>query len=462
MTETTKVRITQKLIAELPITGYDYLKFDDDLIGFGVAVSKRGVKTFVAERRLKGAAHKTRAKIERCNIISVDEARNRARVMLDLMRQGINPKTKPKQSLTLQQSLDDMIARQAEPYAKNTIRSYRNDINHLPKWLALPMNRDNITTEMVETRYREIKKEVAAKAKPRRPGLVPITGKAQANATMRVLNTVWNYRLVRDASIGPNPSAILKGQKYRQNNFARALPEEHHAAFYAAALELEKNDLFGSVAVRVLMWAGFRGENVQELEWTEIKRNGFIEIDEAKSKTPGGITHPIDSYLEELFDKLLVIGQHSSGYLFPGHPSFGGKKREHPHMTTLAQKVGVIGDKIGIILSPHNLRNTYTTVCEDAPIGLLGQKILCGHAIVDQTQKYQLIDYLKGSRKKFKREGQIVANEMARRCGLLPPRPEAEDEEQDLVAELAIELKRKGVSTKDFVAEIARRKQING
>ena len=169
------------------------------------------------------------------------------------------------------------------------------------------------------------------------------------------------------------------------------------------------------------MRTGFRAENIQELEWNEIKNNGFIEIEESKTKTAGGIKHPIDSHLQELFNKILAIGKHSSGYLFPGRPSFRGKKREHPHMTTLAEKVRSLGDKIGIILSPHNLRNTYTTVCENAPIGLLGQKLLCGHAVFDQTQKYQLIDYLKGSGKSSRRRVRLSPTRWREGVGSCPP-----------------------------------------
>jgi hypothetical protein len=80
--------------------------------------------------------------------------------------------------------------------AKGTITTYDRQILHkLKDWLNISLN--DITKSMVSEKHREISKQ----------------SKAQADATMRALRSVWNY--CRDSFLDDNEDFLIKEQSVR-------------------------------------------------------------------------------------------------------------------------------------------------------------------------------------------------------------------------------------------------------
>src|SRR5947207_2580231 len=88
-------RLTQELVAALPIDGRDRLIFDARIPGFGVRVTPVGTKIFIAQARVDGRLR--RVPVGRFPATSVAEAREAARSALQDMRAGRDPKSEQAQ-----------------------------------------------------------------------------------------------------------------------------------------------------------------------------------------------------------------------------------------------------------------------------------------------------------------------------------------------------------------------------
>src|SRR5215470_15505645 len=83
-------RITQEMVAGLPIDGRDRLIFDTREPGFAVRVTPAGTKIFIAQARVDGELR--RLAIGRFPDVSAATARDSAREAVTDMRAGRDPK----------------------------------------------------------------------------------------------------------------------------------------------------------------------------------------------------------------------------------------------------------------------------------------------------------------------------------------------------------------------------------
>jgi integrase len=85
-------RLTDRKLQSLKRQGKRYDVKDSDVPGFGVRVSESGARTFVLIARYPGSNNPTRRAIGEYPAMSLEAARDRARVWRDMLRRGIDPK----------------------------------------------------------------------------------------------------------------------------------------------------------------------------------------------------------------------------------------------------------------------------------------------------------------------------------------------------------------------------------
>jgi Arm domain-containing DNA-binding protein len=106
-----KIKITERAIARLPApdpSGKQKLYWDSDLKGFGVLCSgATRAKTFITQGAVNGRTR--RITISPANVVSVAEARQRAREIIASFYRGEDPKA-PRRTPTLRQALADYLA----------------------------------------------------------------------------------------------------------------------------------------------------------------------------------------------------------------------------------------------------------------------------------------------------------------------------------------------------------------
>src|SRR4051812_30565038 len=112
-TESNIVRLTKTLIDKIePTVGKEQSFYrDDQLKGFALRITAKGVKSFVVETRING--HVKRVTLGKFGNITAEEARKQAKSLLGSIANGNNPiaekKTQMVKAMTLQQVFNDYL-----------------------------------------------------------------------------------------------------------------------------------------------------------------------------------------------------------------------------------------------------------------------------------------------------------------------------------------------------------------
>ena len=169
-------------------SGKQTLHWDQNLRGFGVLVSGvTNAKSYVVQQALKDGRTR-RVTIGRTNVLSLDQATERAKEMLAVFYTGRDPKATRRGEATLRSALEEYLTARADLKPRSAA-NYRDVVRrYLAPWLDTPLR--DITRQMVEERLREI----GASA-----------GNASANGTMRTLRVLYNFSADRAPSDNPMP-----------------------------------------------------------------------------------------------------------------------------------------------------------------------------------------------------------------------------------------------------------------
>ena len=192
-----KEHLTSTTVGQLPIpaSGQRFY-YDQELSGFAVRVTANGTRAFVVDCFKRGK--RIRYTIGKCELYSVIEARNQARVLLGKIQTGENPhamrREKMARAVTLEETFDTFLEARKN-LAARTVYDYRRLMNtHLAKWKNKALV--DITKDMIERRHAELGVN---------------SGNAQANYTMRFVRAVFNFAMVKyessngEAMIAVNP-----------------------------------------------------------------------------------------------------------------------------------------------------------------------------------------------------------------------------------------------------------------
>jgi integrase len=253
-----RVRITEALIRQIPLSPRTVFIRDDRLVGFALRVTPAGAKSFIAESRVAGRMR--RFTIGAASRFTADEARTAARALLAEMAQGKDPQAKRRaaraRSDTLGATLEDYIA--AKDIRASTAGKYRAQLRrHLFDWLDKPIA--DITPQMVRLRYEALLKRSVS----------------EANGTMRVLRAVCR-RAVAVLPARPDGSpmmrgtptdALARGWKPLARKTTRLDPEDL-PAWWRGVDSVESED--SRRALRGLLVTGLRVNELLRLAWADV------------------------------------------------------------------------------------------------------------------------------------------------------------------------------------------------
>jgi integrase len=156
-------RITEEVVKRSSSATRTLFLRDDRQVGFGLRVTPKGAKSFIAEGRVNGRMR--RFTIGSAERFTVNEARGRAKALLAGMHDGVDPQFKKRAARqradTLQAMLDAYLA--ARDVKETTAAKYRSQMQrNLPDWLDKPIA--EISPQMVLLRYEGIAKRSVAEA----------------------------------------------------------------------------------------------------------------------------------------------------------------------------------------------------------------------------------------------------------------------------------------------------------
>ena len=387
-------KLTQTVVSALKpskvgVKGSYSFTWDQELRGFGVQVMASGLKSFIVQYRTTEGRSR-RLVIGRYGVMTVEEARREAKVLLGQIAKGADPAEKKTADLTTVAEICDWYLAEAE--AGRLLGRSRRPI----KASTLAMDRSRITTHIkpllgrrptaalklgdIEAAQADIAAGKTAKARQGARGGATTGGDGVAARTMSTLHAVFEHA-VRLGRIENNPAKGVRklASTPRERRLSRSDIERFGKALGAA--EAAGEHATGLAAIRFLLLTGFRRMEALGLQraWLDEEKD-VIRFPDTKS---GAQTRVLG---RAAVDLLRAQPQTGSSFFFPadwGEGHFVGVVRVLDRVCAAAQLVDV---------TPHTLRHTFASVAGELGFSELTIAALLGHAARGVTQRYVHID----------------------------------------------------------------------
>ena len=348
---------------ELPRGTFRPYYHDTQVNGLALRVTRKGVKSFVVQRRVNGKVRKTT--LGNYPVMTIDQARNEALNVLGLIRKGINPNSikkeqLSKQTLTLEKVFNDYQSSRGTNLEQSTIKGYASIINNqLGDWKQTCLS--EIKRSMVEERFFEITHGTGK--------FIHMDGSpTRANTMIRVLRAIYNYAMRQyvDSNEEPlilhNPTVIISHNKAwnREKSRIGIIEDYKLKDWYEGIMKLpehdkNKRDGNSSEVARdffiFLMFTGLRRNEALELKWEDIDfRDNSFMIEDTKNHERHKM--PLTKVLIDVLERRKNdIG---NPYVFEG-------EKPNSHLTPPKKQIEKARELMGFHFTNHDLRRTFTT-----------------------------------------------------------------------------------------------------
>lgn len=401
-----ELKLTDKAVDRLPFTSSGYVEYyDTKLTGFGVRVGPKS-KVYFVYGRVGKQQFKRNVFKGKTQLIDFDTAYNEAYRVLKDAAIGITPadrelqqkqeaEDKQIENSTLEEMLKSHCATRKK-LKKDTKAHYEAKLKcYVPDWLKMPLLK--ITPSMAVQKHAEIGK----------------VSKSQADHVFRVIRAVFNHAIeMHEDVFSANPVNRISrlGAWYNVPRKKKYIAPSKLPAYFDAV-----NRFPGLVSdyFTLLLFTGVRSQS----EIAKIE-TGHIDFDEETitlfdTKTKDQLIVPVCksaiAILKRRHDEAVA---HKTKYLFfsfrsqAARASFGPcvfTSQEHlPKYVPSAKDQplkNVRGSRDLIFknteladLTPHDMRRTFLTYCDELEIPNVVQKRLVGHSIpTDVTDGYKML-----------------------------------------------------------------------
>ncbi len=374
-----------------PAEGYA-MHWDDSLKGYGLRVTAAGKRVFVAQGRVLGKAV--------CFTIgpfgewTEFEAREKARKVLQGMREGIDPRDVKKADeatkVTLRQVADAYMGRPGKLKDSSKSEIERHVTTTFEAWQHKPIT--GITEDDCRKRYNEILTKGLR-------GEAPAPGQAvQAFSVLRALINFAGRRYKRaDGTplILHNPVAVLKDDWVTLPERKTRIPESKIGPVWSALQQWRdqayNRDTLASIDLVIfLVLTGARIGEAAALTWDRINLDeGWWHLPDPKNRNP--VWLPLSTQAVQLLTTRQRV--EGSPFVFSSWGKAGHIKDPRDTMKKVSE---VAGTKI----TPHDLRRTFTTFgVANCGVDLHKIELLTNHVPRGVTAKHYLetshLQYLK-------------------------------------------------------------------
>lgn len=409
------LKLTPNAVARLRApdpSGKSTLYFDAEHKGFGVLVSGVSTaKTFVVQKKLSDRRTR-RITIGATNVLSLEDARDRAVIMLAQFAAGQDPKKEKRKAanrdLTLRGAMDRLLS--SRELSKSAMKWPRSFELHLRDWLDRPLR--TIDADMVEGRHRQIKATVAKRwrARSRSDAFLSEPGAGTANLVLRAFRTIWNH-VAETAGLPPCPTRRLKKHWSEEPRRERIVESERLSEFYRAAAALPNprdRDL-----ILLLLFTGFRVGEACALRWQDLDfPQRVIRLSARSTKAKRKLDYPMTTQVRDLLVARGAIGREGQ-YVFPAM----SRTNQAGRATSVDPGLDDIARLTGINVSAHDLRRTWATIAEASDLSWLALKGLMNHAVpADDVSA----GYVQLTVDRLRAPAQRVADRIAELCGVEP------------------------------------------
>lgn len=378
------VKLTKTFIDKVQPPASEYqIHWDDKLSGYGLRVTARGVRSFVAQGRVNGKAVITT--IGRYGLFTEDAARKKATKVLQDMRDGVDPRATSKADAAMKVTLQDVLEAYVGRPGKlkdSTAGEYRRHVEKtFAKWASLPIA--SITRDMVKDRHAALVKGglEGKKAAPASANAAFVTLRILIRFAMDEYRQADGTPLIRD-----NPVDALKhhwaklGTRTERYIDKRKIGEVWNK-LHAMRREVQGYEALASVDLTIFaLLTGARRDEMACLTWDRVHIDDhnpaecWWHLDDRKRGDP--IWLPLSSQAIALLKsrpRLKLEDGTESPFVFP---SWGRTGRIMDARTPME----AIGEIAGKHLSLHDLRRSFTNYAmRECLIEKFRTDLLTGH-----------------------------------------------------------------------------------
>lgn len=350
-----KAKLTENFVTGLAFTEAGQVIYTDtELPGFGLVVGKN-TKTYFAQRDVN---HKTvRVTIGKHLLIKNREAREEAKSFLLRMAKGENPNKIRHQGvldgITLAQAFENYKTGKKN-LSKTTLKNLQFcEEKWFQDWLKKPLK--DITKQLIIDRHKKIGEE---------------SGNATANIGLRVLRTVYNFSMVTNENLPPNPVQALSQTKgwYTDVRRQTLIKPTQLKPWYDAVMLLDNSVIRDYFCL--LLFTGMRRQEGLTLKWENVDfQEKVITVPETKSGRP--LVIPMSEYVCALLE-VRKKRTEDNIWVFPSRGKTG-------HLVEPKKSVAWVGKKSDITFMLHDLRRTFITIAESLDISAYAVKQLVNH-----------------------------------------------------------------------------------
>jgi integrase len=389
------LRLTERAVRALPApdpSGKQTLYWDTETKNFGVLVSATSnTKSYVVQGVVNGKD--IRRTIGRTDLLTLDEARDKAKQMIGSFAGGVDPRAEKSSDITVRAAMEAYVQARSGHLRPRSLEGFRGEIErHLASWLALPLM--SIDRDAVEKRHAAIAAELAERTR--------MSGHATANRVMRNFRALWNHTADRVPSLGANP-VKLKKMWHPVQPRERCLKNGEFAPFYEAAAALPNT--VARDYVLMLLFTGLRRREAAAIRWADVDFDRrMFTIPATNTKTNRRLELPLTDILHQMLAARRALGR--TEFVFFSHSESGHVEEPKSFFRDIASASGVR-------ISPHDLRRSFLTVAESCDIPLLALAALANHAVPGITSKDVQINV-----ERLREPAQRVADRLKELCGI--------------------------------------------
>ena len=386
-------KLTKKAVEalEAPATGQAFL-WDGELKGFGVRVTKAGVKTFIIQYR-NAEGKSRRINLGRFGVMTVETARDEAKIKFGTLAAGQDPADVGDDlhhQVTVSNLCDwyleeaeagRILGRRNRPIKKSTLAMDRSRIETHIKPLLGKRLAHTLKVADIEGMQSDIVAGKTAKSRGTGRGGVATGGPGVASRAVGTLQSILGHaaRLDKLESHPSRGARKLAGKKKQ-----RRLSVAEIKLLGAAMRHAERNgeSPVALAIVRFLVLTGFRISEGQALQRPWLNADaGYVAFPDTKGDAQ---IRAIGPSAAKIAASQPIRG--NSPYVFPSDISEGHFTAAKACLVRLCASVGVTG------VTPHTLRHTFGSVAGDLGFSELTIRALLGHAAQSVTQGYVHID----------------------------------------------------------------------
>ena len=390
------MKLTKRSVDALFPRQKQYIEYDTELKGFGVAIYPSGIKSWVCEYRPHGGGRgtaKKRVTLGKVTQLPPEQARKTAADMLAVVRLGGDPaleKAERRASVTVGELIDFFDAQYVGPMLKpGTAVSHRIALEELRRahgaLKATALTRSHVTTlhfRMADRPYaanRAVAVWSKAFAWAAGAGLIPEGQNPAKN--IKKYREQGRERFLTSDELARLGDALREGETIGLPYFVdETKPTAKHAA--KADHRRVKLDRYATAALRLLVLTGARLREILHAKWEQVDiERGLIFLADSKTgKKPLYLSAAAQKVLADL--PRIEGNPHVIAGANDGAPRSDLKKP----WAAVSRAAGLEGVRI------HDLRHSFASFGAGASLGLPIIGKLLGHSQPATTARYAHLD----------------------------------------------------------------------